>query len=105
MGVSVVIKRKRRVVGSQKKVVAEVTFDNSYAENGEPLTAAQLGLKKVNESTSELVHGSEAEGIGSAAHYEAAAGKIHLFNSKTGKEVVGAADCSHVVVQVTAYGH
>lgn len=105
MGVSVVIKRKRRVVGSQKKVVAEVTFDNSYTAEGEALTAAQLALKKVTESVSELVHGSEVEGIGSAVHYEAAAGKIHLLNSKTGKEVVGAADCSKVVVQVTAYGH
>lgn len=104
MGVVVTIKSKRRVVGTQKKVVAQVAFDNSYQAEGEPLTALQLDLRKVQDSHCEIVHGSEAEGIGSSAHYDAATGKIHLQNTKTGKEVVGAADCSHVVAQITAYG-
>jgi hypothetical protein len=105
MGVVAAIKRKRRVPGTEKKTVTQVTFDNSYAAGGEPLTAAQLGLKKVKEAHCDIVHGSEAEGIASSAFYDVATGLIHLQNTKTGKEVVAAVDCSHVIVSVTAYGH
>lgn len=106
MGVVATIIKKRRIPGTEKKTVTNVAFDNSYQAEGEPLTAAQLDLKKVSVGSSvcQVTHGSEAEGVGSSAWYDEAAGKIHLLNSKTGKEVVGAVDCSHVVVRVTAYG-
>lgn len=104
MGVATEEIQKRRVPGSQKETITKVTFDNSYEAGGEPLAAAKLGLKTVKSAICVLIHGSEAEGVGSSAWYDAAAGKIHLQNAKTGKEVAGAVDCSHVVVEVHAKG-
>ena len=104
MGVVAASVKKRRVPGSEKRTITKVTFDNSYAEGGEALTAAQLGLKKVKSALCQVIHGSEAEGS-PTAWYEPSTSKIHLIGSKTGKEVAGAVDCSKVVVEVTAYGY
>jgi hypothetical protein len=103
MGVAVSVTSKRRVP-SEKRSITDVTFDNSYQAEGEPLTAAQLGLKKVRSAICQVIHGSEAEGS-PTAWYDVANSKIRLINSKTGKEVVGAVDCSKVVVRVTALGY
>lgn len=103
MGVAASIGSKRRVP-SEKRTITDVTFDNSYQENGEPLTAAQLGLKKVRSAICQVIHGSEAEGS-PTAWYDPTTSKIHLIGSKTGKEVAGAVDCSKVVVRVTALGY
>lgn len=104
MGVAIARNQKARVPGAEKRTVTKVTFDNAYQENGEPLTAAQLGLRHVDFATCNVTHGSEAEGS-PTAWYEPAVGKIHLISPKTGKEVAGAVDCSHVVVEVVAFGH
>lgn len=104
MGVVASIQSKRRVP-TEKRTITDVTFDNSYQAEGEPLTAAQLGLKVVKSAICNVIHGSEAEGVGSSAWYDVANSKLRLLNSKTGKEVVGAVDCQHVVVRVTAFGH
>jgi hypothetical protein len=104
MGVATARTQKARVPGTERRTVTKVTFDNSYEANGEPLPAAKLGLQHVDFAICTVIHGSEAEGVGTGASYEAATGKIHLLNSKTGKEVVAAVDCSHVVVEVVAFG-
>lgn len=104
MGVVAASVKKRRVPGSEKRTITKVTFDNAYLENGEPLTAKQLGLKKVKSAFCQVIHGSEAEGS-PTAWYDVAGAKIRLISSKTGKEVAGAADMSKVVVEVTAYGY
>lgn len=104
MGVVASIIKKRRVPGTEKRTITKVVFDNSYEAGGEPLTAAQLGLKVVKSAICQVIHGSEAEGS-PTAFYTPATSKIHLIGSKTGKEVAGAVDCSKVEVEVTAYGH
>lgn len=38
---------KRTVIGDRRSVVADVDFDSSYPTGGESLSAADLGLKKV----------------------------------------------------------
>lgn len=103
MGVATARSQKARVPGSERRTITKVTFDNSYQENGEALTAAQLGLKKVDFAICSVIHGSEAEGS-PTAWYEPSKGLIHLIGSKTGKEVASAVDCSKVVVEVVAFG-
>lgn len=94
-----------RPPGAERRTVTTVTLDNSYAEGGEPLTQAQLGLKKVLFADCQLLNGTEIEATpAAAAYYTPATEKIHLVNGKTSKEMVAAVDCSKVVVQVTAYG-
>jgi hypothetical protein len=104
MGVVVARTKKARVPGAERRTVTDVTFDNSYAEGGEPLTAEQLGLNSVDVAVCSLIHGSEStELLAGAAWYSG--GKLHLLDVKTGKEVASTKDMSKVVVQVVAFGH
>jgi hypothetical protein len=94
-----------RIVGNQKKVVKDVTFDNSYLESGEPLTATELGLNVIEYATCSVIKGSESSTLRPTnAEYTVSTGKIHLIDSATGKEVESTKDMSKVVVRVEAYG-
>ena len=93
-----------RVVGSQRETITKVTGDNSYLENGEPLTAAQLGLNVVDSSSCSVINGSEAEANPVDNAWYTVDGKIHFEDGKTSKEVASTKDMSKVVVLVTARG-
>jgi len=92
-----------RNVGYGFIALSEVTFDNSYQENGEPVTAAQLNLQTVDFCNCDIVAGSESSVLRPTnAYYKE--GKLHLIDSATGKEVESAKDMSKVKVQVAAFG-
>jgi len=94
-----------RIVGNEKKTVKRVTFDSSYPSEGEPLTAAELGLNVVEYTNCVLVKGSESATLRPTnAEYDKVAAKIRLIDSATGKEIESTKDMSKVVVQVEAYG-
>ncbi len=82
--------------------VTDVTLDNSYAEGGEEVTAAQLNLASVDFAICNILNGSESEEWVSEAYYSA--GKVHLISAKTGKEVAKEKDMSKVKVRVLAFG-
>lgn len=94
------------VPGAQVFTVNEVTFDNSYASEGEPLTASELGLKKVVFALCQPVTGSENESEFpiADAYYTPATEKIHLLNAKTGKEVASGKNVEKVKALVIAFG-
>lgn len=92
-----------RVVGNQKKVVKDCTFDSSYLENGEPLTPAELGLNVIEYASANLIHGSE-EATVRPTNAEYKEEKLHLIDSATGKEVASTKNMEKVVVRVEAYG-
>lgn len=90
-------------VGSYFKTRNEVTFDSSYANGGEPLTPAELGLAEVSSSNCEIVAGSESATFRPTnAYYKEE--KLHLIDSATGKEIESTKDMSKVKVVVTAFG-
>lgn len=94
-----------RIVGNQRKTVKKVTFDNSYLENGEPLTWKELGLGFVEYADVNIVKGSESSTLRPTnAEYTPSTEKIHLIDSATGKEIESTKDMSKVVVTVEAYG-
>jgi hypothetical protein len=100
-----VVVRTQRVPGSETLTETDITFDNSYEAEGEPVTAAELGLRRVNAGWCNLKNGSEAEATPvSSAWFDPVAMKLHLNNAKTSKELAGAADASKVVVRVFALG-
>lgn len=105
MAVSVTTLQTARPPGAERRTVTEITFDNSYLEGGEPLTAAQLSLKKVIFAACEIINGSEEATVRPTnCYYTPATEKIHLIDSATGKEVASTKDMSKVKVQVEAYG-
>jgi hypothetical protein len=94
-----------RIVGNQRVTEKNVTLDNSYAEGGEPLTKAQLGLTEVTSADCFIVAGSESSTLRPTnAYYTASEEKIHLIDSATGKEIEGTKDLSKVKVLVRARG-
>jgi hypothetical protein len=93
------------VIGALRATRTEVTLDSSYTEGGEPLTAAQLGLRLVDRATCTVKHGSEVEAtaVGSVV-YDQSAGKLIVNDYKTQKPMVKEKDLSKVVVIVDAWG-
>lgn len=85
--------------------VTPVTLDNSFQENGESLTAAQLGLAKVDHAICIVKNPSEAEAtaVGSA-WYDKTKELLVLNDYKTQKTLAKEKDVSKVVVEVTAFG-
>jgi hypothetical protein len=85
--------------------VTDVTLDNSYAEGGEPLTPAQLGLQSVDYATCLVKNGSEAEAtaVGSC-WYDMTNSKLVVNDYKTQKALAKEKDVSKVVIRVMAYG-
>jgi hypothetical protein len=94
-----------RIPGARRQVVAEVVLDSSYLEGGEPLTAAELGLKSVAWAFCLLLQGSESETVEVGwATYNAEKELLKLFNYKTQKEIGSTKNVEKVKVMVIAYG-
>jgi hypothetical protein len=104
MAISAAVKQTR-IPGAERVTVTTVTFDNSYLEGGEPLTAKELGLRTVNYAICTMTNGSEEATVRAGdPYYTPATSKIHLIDNATGKEVASTKDMSKVVVQVVAFG-
>ena len=85
------------VVGDRRMVIADVTFDSSYATGGEALVASDLGLKLGLDS----IHAASTT-RGHTCPYDYVNGKLMAFSG--GTEVSAATDLSRVTTRVTAIG-
>lgn len=92
-----------RIVGNQKEINYNATFDSSYLEGGETFKPSEVGLNRFERVTCSVINGSESETnpIDSSWYKEE---KLHLTDSKTSKELAKEKDMSKVVVQVVARG-
>lgn len=107
MAVSVTKVQGPTVPGAEVFNINEVTFDSSYAENGEPLTQAELGHTKVNFAVCTLIAGDEAEEselFQGAVYYTPSTEKIHIINLKTGKELASTKKAAKVKALVLSFG-
>lgn len=85
--------------------VTDVTLDNSYQENGESLTAAQLGLAAVDFAQCTVKNGSEAEATAVGPCYYDPTKELLVVNDyKSQKPLAKEKDLSKVVVRVLAFG-
>ncbi len=89
--------------GAQRRTVNNVTMDSSYLEGGEPITAAQLGLNRVEYATCTIASTSGAAANVASASYDPATSLLHVWDN-TPAEVAGAGNIATTVVQVIAYG-
>jgi len=103
MAVSVSRVQKGTVPGAERVSVTTVTFDNKYVTGGEPVTAANLGLKKVRFAICTIAAVGGTVNVASA-HYVPATGLLLLFD-ETPAQVASEADVSNIKVQVVAFGH
>lgn len=92
-----------RVVGNQKKTVTDVAMDSSYPTGGEAVTAANLGLNRVEYATAEITTTATTTVNATAAGYLPATEKLLVFD-ETPAEAANAADLAGLVVRVVAFG-
>lgn len=103
--------------GRYKEAIIEQVFGASYANEGETLNPSAFGLRAfAAPPRCYVLNGSENEAEfpvdtaymtvtgGGVGGFGATAGKIHLLNSKTSKEVVAGKNTEKVKAMVVAYG-
>jgi hypothetical protein len=93
-----------RIVGNQKEVVRDCAFDSKYAEGGEPLSAATLGLSRIDHIQSAEINAIAGSVNVASTGYDEENEKLQLFNEEP-KEVANEADVEGVVVRVVARGY
>jgi len=92
-------------VGNERGVRVDITFDASYVTNGEPLTAADLGLGRINQLISD--QGGLGANFGRVIQYDRDNGLLLAFEGNGTaalREVPNATDLSDLTVRVTAVG-
>jgi hypothetical protein len=108
LAVSTTINDTARVPGARRQTVSTVTLDNSYLEGGEPVTAAELGLTRIDWGLAQLLTGSESETVelGWVAFVKKTdtTAVIEAYNWKTGKPIAKEKDLSKAKVLVWAMG-
>jgi len=80
---------RRSVFGNMRVTIAHVDV-TSYTASGEPLTAAELGLRSVEDVIPKTAEKSYIW------WYDYAGAKLRAFVSSTGVEVAGAVDAGEV---------
>lgn len=93
-----------RIVGAQKETITDVLFDSSYPTGGEAVTAAELGLNRVETATA-VVQGIASGSVNvTSADYDETNAKILLYD-ETPAEVANTSDMSGTTVRVIARGY
>ena len=92
-------------VGNRKQIVSEITWDNSYASEGEKVTQKELGFRRVDRVECFLTAGSESSTLRPTnAYYTPSTEKFHLIDSATGKEIESTKDMSKVKMLAVVTG-
>lgn len=105
MAVTATKVRHDDVHGNQRCTVTDVTFDSSYPTGGEPLTAADLGLREVQSAVATIKTPTAAATAIVSAVYDIANSKLKV--NTIGAEVANATNLTTtttLVVQVVAFG-
>ena len=93
-------------IGNERGVRLDITFDSSYPTGGEALTAADLGLSRVNQLISD--QGGLGAADGRVIQYDRDNELLLAFESagaaQAMAEVINATDLSDLTVRVTALG-
>jgi hypothetical protein len=82
--------------------VYDVTFDNSYQANGEPVTAANFGLRGSIQAVYPSFNGATAAN-NRIITWDSTNGVLHVWTA-LGTEATGASDQSAVTARCIVYG-
>ena len=106
MAATVAVKSKA-VVGDRRRVVAEITLDNSYATGGYEIKPEKLGLRSILDAGAgcgfKALSGAEATAVG-GAYFDPSTKKLKILSYKTQAEIANATNLSSVVVVMEAWG-
>lgn len=99
MAVVIAEVERRQSLGNYFEKIVDVTFDASYPTNGEPLTAADVGLASVLSVLAPIVQGAAVRHV----TYDIANAKL-LAYAPGGAEVANTTDLSAVTVRLVVRG-
>lgn len=99
MAVTVAEVERRQSLGNYLEKIVDVTFDNSYATNGEPLAAADVGLATILAVLAPIVQGAVVRHVA----YDVANAKL-LAYAPGGAEIANTTDLSAVTVRLVVRG-
>lgn len=95
----------REFTGSYIETVRTVTFDSGYVTGGEPITAAQCGLRLIKKGVQATIISGFASGFAHCDILVQTDGSALLrLRAAAGTEVANAADASTVVVRIIVKG-
>lgn len=95
--------QSKKVPGSERISVTDVTCSTKYVEGGEALTAEQLGLNQVDFALCQIKSSGEGTVNIVRAYYDDDEEKLQLFD-ETPAEVASEAEIKEPVVRVIAWG-
>lgn len=73
---------RRTVFGDRRVIIFDITFDSSFADEGESLTAADCGLSRIDHVSCETAYNMTAD-LGYLLAYNHATSKLVAFNGGT----------------------
>ena len=92
------------IEGAHKRTVNDVTWADAYTDSGETITAAQLGLNRVEYATAHVHTGTATTAV-NAASAGYSAGKLHVYDETPAELANASGDATGMVVRVVAYGY
>jgi hypothetical protein len=110
MAVSTVSQAKTGIIpGKTKTKVVTVTLSGTYTSEGEVLTAAKLGFRRIVSATASLAGGNstEATPVNNCwmTGFPGVTGKLRLLNGKTGAELAAGVTVVGVKVEILCLGY
>jgi hypothetical protein len=81
MAIAVTVVDKPSVFGERRIVIADIVFSGNYATGGEAITAANLGLTRIDFLISAPVSAADAGTTGTPVRYDHSTGKMQHFES------------------------
>jgi hypothetical protein len=90
-------------VSTPKVTVTDITFDSAYVTGGEAVTAANLGLNRVDFAIATVKSASGAGVNVANVYYNKDTAKLLAYD-ETPAEVANDGDISTTVVQIVAWG-
>jgi hypothetical protein len=79
MAIAVTVIDKPSVFGERRIVIADIVFSGNYATGGEAITAANLGLTRIDFLTAAPVSAADAGTTGTPVRYDYSTGKMQHF--------------------------
>jgi hypothetical protein len=100
---------KASVFGERRVVIASLAFSDNYATGGLPLTAAQLGLTRLDYISIDPMGAADAGTSGVIPHYDYSSSKMQFFEAAgSGLALLEKTDAeafpASMKVRVMAYG-
>jgi hypothetical protein len=90
--------------GHMTRTVTDVAFTTAYTDLGEPLTATDLGLRRVSHASAEPTYNVTNAVPASFAGYDPATSLLHVYDHTPAELATATGDATGLTIRVVAWG-